>query len=141
MQLSSGVGIGLENKLTSYTAFALLHFLLHASALVFDGVAVSLPFGLDDWVMDSAVAALLRRPIFRLRGERLSPEGVRSFSSLKAAAQLVECRTLEIVGIKGLFMQMPVFVASGKQLAKRLIIHTSDFVDCVDQLVNVSFST
>lgn len=145
IHMSSGVGIGLENRLTSRTAFALLHFLYHASRLSFDVARFEMAFSHDEWVMDPVIAALLSKPDFRLRARCVEKD--RNYlrtgppsTSRKAVSQLVECGRIFLADVRGVVPQTLSLAASGRRLAKKLSMLASgdDFEDCVDQLVNVS---
>lgn len=138
IQINGRVGVGLENGLTSETAFALLHFLFHANTLAFDSAFVLLPCGPDEWMMDQVVGTLLKNSKFRLRTDCC--HAMRSITALKAANQLVKYRTMQLGNVRGLTLQIPGFVASGMLLAKRIRMcaNRTAFVNCVDHLINVS---
>lgn len=135
------IGIGLENRLTIGTAFALLHFLYHAATLVFKTCHVSLPFGPDEWVMDPAVSAMLRKPRFHIWAGRVEYNGTEesSLAAMKTISSLVGSHEVALErGVEGiLLLRDPEFVASGKRLRLEAHVQHRGFADHVDRLVNV----
>jgi hypothetical protein len=79
-----------ENRLTGYTAAALLHLLHHlARGIDFEYMEVDFPLS-EQWRVNPAVRALLRRPQFRTRAEALRITATNlSFPAMREVGGLV----------------------------------------------------
>lgn len=139
------VGVSVQNRLTAKSAFCLLHFLHHAATgLCFDYLHNRLDsFRPDNCEMDPRVAAVIKRPAFRLRAKCLQftvHDEPSLLAAVKVVNQVVEFSEVSLEVSVG---EMQLGVLHNPVLANwplELYVGWDEWADEVDRLVTVSFS-